>query len=63
MTRGNGETAIVLAVQRSESVRTTVPKHVAKKLGLEPGIHVVWDIDKVDGEWIETIRKVTDDGA
>ena len=39
MTRGNGETAIVLAVQRSESVRTTIPKHVAKKLA-EPGIHV-----------------------
>lgn len=55
--RDTNETVIALAVQKSESVRTTVPKHIAKKLGLEPGVHVMWDIDKIEGEWVATIKK------
>lgn len=54
------ETTVALAVQKSESVRTTIPKHIATKLGLEPGIRVVWDIDKTDNEWIATVRRVAD---
>ena len=56
--RDTNETIIALAVPKSVSVRTTIPKSIAKKLGLEPGVHVVWDIDKeAGGEWIATIRK------
>ncbi len=58
MKRDTNETIIALAVSRSESVRTTIPKHIARKLGLEPSVHVVWDLDKVDGEWMATMRKV-----
>ena len=55
---GNTDVTIVsLAVQRSESVRTTIPKHIAKKLGLGVGARVVWDLDKVDGEWIVVVRR------
>ena len=51
------ETIIALAVPRSQSVRTTIPKHIAKKLGLEPGVVVAWDTDKVGGKWVATIEK------
>ena len=55
--RDTNETIIALAVQKSESVRTTIPKNIAKKVGLEPGVHVLWDLDKIEGEWVATIRK------
>lgn len=51
------ETIIALAVPRSQSVRTTIPKHIAKKLGLKPGEVVIWDTDKINGKWVATISK------
>lgn len=51
------ETVVALAVRESVSVRSTIPKHVAKKLGLDPGTHLKWDVDKIDGEWVAIIRK------
>ncbi len=54
------ETIVALAVRESVSVRTTIPKHIAKKLGLEPGIHLKWDTDKIDGKWVAVFRKVGD---
>lgn len=54
----DNETVLSLAVSRSNSLRTTVPIHIIRKLGLDPGDHVVWDIDKkADGEWVATIHK------
>lgn len=54
----DNETVLSLAVSRSNSLRTTVPIHIVRKLGLEQGIHVVWDIEKTkDGKWIATIEK------
>ena len=53
----NNETVMTLAVSSSDSLRTTVPIHIVKKLKLEKGDHVEWDIDKVSGDWIATIRK------
>lgn len=46
-----------MAVRDSVSVRTTIPKYVAKKLGFEPGTHLKWDVDKIDGRWVATIEK------
>ena len=54
----NNETVLTLAVSNSNSLRTTVPIHIAKKLGLEKGDHVEWDIDKVNNGWIAIIHKV-----
>ena len=54
---GSNETIVSLAVSRSSSLRTTVPLHITQKMGLEPGDRLDWDIDKVDDEWIATIRK------
>lgn len=54
----NSETVLTLAVSNSNSLRTTVPIHIAKKLGLEKGDHVEWDIDKVNNRWIAIIQKV-----
>ena len=45
------------AVSKSRSLRTTVPIHVARQLGLEPGSRVKWDIDKAKGEWLATVKK------
>ena len=53
----NNETVMTLAVSRSNSLRTTVPVHITRKLKLAQGDRVVWDFDKVDGKWIATIRK------
>ncbi len=53
----NSETILTLAVSNSQSLRTTVPIHIAKKLGLEKGDHVEWDIDKVNSQWIAKIIK------
>ena len=53
----DGETMMSLAVSRSDSLRTTVPLHIARKLGLRQKDRVVWDLDKVGDEWIATIRK------
>ena len=54
---GPNETVASLAVSRSSSLRTTIPAHIVQKLGLEHGGHLDWDIDKVGGEWVATIRK------
>ena len=54
----DGETALALAVPHSESLRTTVPANVVRKLQLNAKDHVFWDIDKIDNEWVATIRKV-----
>ena len=53
----NNETKLTLAVSRSNSLRTTVPIHIVHKLDLESGDRIVWDIDKIGGEWIAIIRK------
>ena len=53
----DNETVLSLAVSRSNSLRTTVPIHIVRKLDLESSDHIVWDIDKIDGEWVATIRK------
>lgn len=51
------ETVIALAVSQSKSVRTTIPKYIARKLGLKPGVRVVWDLDKTGNKWVATIEK------
>ena len=51
------ETVLHLAVSRSNSLRTTIPLHIAKKLGLSQGDHLEWDIDKVNNSWIMIIKK------
>ena len=51
------ETVLSLAVSRSNSLRTTVPIHIIRKLNLEKGDTVEWDLDKVGKDWIATIRK------
>ena len=51
------ETKLTLAVSRSNSLRTTVPMNIVKKLGLNEGDHVEWDIDKINGQWMASIRK------
>ena len=51
------ETKLTLAVSRSNSLRTTVPMNIVKKLGLSEGDHVTWDMDKINNEWIAIIRK------
>ena len=53
------ETKLTLAVSRSSSLRTTVPMNIVKKLGLNEGDHVTWDIDKIDGRWMATVKKKT----
>ena len=53
----NDETILALAVSRSESIRTTVPIHVARKLGLSQGNRIMWAFTKVGDKWIAVIQK------
>ena len=53
----NNETTLSLAVSKSDSLRTTVPIYIIKKLNLKKGDRVEWDIDKVKGRWIATIKR------
>lgn len=53
----NNETVMTLAVSNSDSLRTTVPIHIVKKLKLEKGVHVEWDLDKVNNKWVATVQK------
>ena len=58
MVKSNGsETVLSLAVSNSPSLRTTVPIHITRKLGLVEGDHVEWDIDKKGNRWIAIISK------
>ncbi len=55
------ETILALAVSRSNSLRTTIPRHIVKKLNLSKGDAVRWDIDKTtNGKWVATISKKGD---
>ena len=51
------ETVLTLAVSRSVSLRTTVPRYIIKKLNLKKGDVIKWDIDKSNGKWIAIIKK------
>ena len=51
------ETKLTLAVSRSSSLRTTIPMNIVKKLGLNEGDRVIWDIDKVEDIWITSLKK------
>ncbi len=54
------ESVLSLAVSKSNSLRTTVPIHIIQKLDLKKGDRVVWDMDKVRGRWIATMKKRVD---
>ena len=55
----NDITKITKAKPETVSVRTTIPSHIAKKLGLKSGDSVEWDVDKGDdGTWFAKFEKV-----
>ena len=54
---GSNQSKVSAARPESISVRTTIPTFIAKKMGLDVGNTLEWDLDKTDGEWIATIRK------
>ena len=54
---GVNESALALAVSKSCSLRTTVPLHIVNQMGLSEKDIIVWSLDKIDGDWIATIRK------
>lgn len=51
------ETKVALAVSNSRSLRTTIPIHIAQKMGLNEGDSILWDLDKVSNRWIGTVQK------
>ena len=53
-----GQTAVSIARAATVSLRTTIPAHITKQLGLSAKDRLDWDLDKVDGEWVATIHKV-----
>lgn len=52
-----GRTSVSIARKATVSLRTTIPAHITKKLDLTAKDQLDWDVDKVDGVWIATIRK------
>lgn len=59
----NCETVLMFAVSHSKSLRTTVPSHIVKKLKLERGDHLDWDIDKEGTKWVAKLVKVENKGS
>ncbi|MCY4491810.1 MAG: hypothetical protein OXC46_10210 [Thaumarchaeota archaeon] len=58
MARMNSSQSKVAAARpESISMRTTIPTFLAKKMNLDIGDTLNWDLDKIDGEWVMTIRK------
>lgn len=45
----NDKTIMVSVVSRSNSIRTTASIHITRKLKLEFGDRVEWDLDKING--------------
>ena len=58
MTRMSGDRTRVSAANPDNiSVRTTIPAFIARRMGLNVGSVLDWDLDKVDGVWVATIRR------
>ena len=53
-----GRTSVSIARKATVSLRTTIPAHVTRKLNLTARDQLEWDLDKVDGVWVATIRKI-----
>lgn len=48
---------VTLARPNTASVRSTIPEHVARQLGLGAGDTLVWELDKDADGWLVTVRK------
>ncbi len=51
------QTKVAKAKPETTSVRTTIPAHIADKLGLDAGDTLDRDLDKIDGVWVAVFRK------
>ena len=45
------------ATSTSQSIRTTIPEHIALKLDLDSKIQIEWDIEKEGGIWYAKFKK------
>jgi|LDZT01.1.fsa_nt_gi bifunctional DNA-binding transcriptional regulator/antitoxin component of YhaV-PrlF toxin-antitoxin module len=52
------KTKVNKASSTHEQLRSTIPSSIAEKLGINAGDEIDWDLDKVDGVWIATIKKI-----
>ena len=53
-----GLTSVSVARSKTVSLRTTIPAHVAKRLGLTAKDQLDWNLDKVGDKWVAVIEKV-----
>ena len=51
------ETTKLTPANTAKSLRTTVPMPILKQLDLTENDRLDWDMDKIDNEWVVTIRK------
>lgn len=51
------ETSVSSAKSASDSLRTTIPMFVTKRLDLAAKDRLDWEIDKVGDEWVAVVRK------
>ena len=60
MSRMKGDLTVATPAHSSaESLRTTIPAHVVRQLGLVGRDHLDWRIDKVGDEWVVVVRRVS----
>ncbi len=45
------------ATSTSPSLRTTIPEHIALKLGLDSKVQIEWDIEEKKGIWYAKFKK------
>lgn len=50
--------AVAVVSPASMSIKTTVPAPVAMQMDLDHKDRLAWTLDKVNGAWIATVRKV-----
>ena len=51
------ETSVSSARPDTDSLRTTIPVFVAKRLDLAAKDRLDWEIDKMGDEWVAVVRK------
>jgi len=50
------KSGVFRARPNSKSLRTTIPTGVASHMGIENKDEILWTLDKVEGEWVCSVR-------
>lgn len=52
------KTKVNKASSTHDQLRSTIPSSIAEKLNIKAGDEIDWDLDKINGVWVATIKKI-----